>query len=569
MKSLKMKTLLMFLSLTLIFIAVIGYSLYSLKATTNSYTDLMSRQASLRDSVQTVATKATNESLATRSLLLSSGQASQENIDNFNKAHDEIDTILTKARAAMTIQKNIAVVDNVLTLNKQLDEKFQKLVQLQQQGASSKTLQQYWEKELHPVGEQMLTDTQNFAAATANTLKEKSDGNAAAAQKSFILLVVLMILTIIVSVIIAVVFAKFLTRPIERLSTATKEVAAGNLAVEKVELTSKDELAELATSFNTMIDQLQMLVGNVSQSSTFVAASAQQLLASTEQSSKATQQITSSIQEVASGSRLQEEHILSNHETLEQISTGVDRVANATNEVSTLSEDALKMTERGQLSINNVVKQMEQINHSTTDSASRIRLLNERSSEIANIVNVITEISDQTNLLALNAAIEAARAGEHGKGFAVVADEVRKLAEQSKQSADDIAALVQEIQHETQHAATSMEHGTKDVAEGIEAVSVVGDGFTKINEAIQHITNEIMSITQFAEEMSQSSTQIVSAMEQISHLSKDASDYSENVAMTSEKQLSTMEEINSASEDLAKRAEKLLEDIQYFKLQQA
>src|SRR5690606_29479547 len=124
----------------------------------------------------------------------------------------------------------------------------------------------------------------------------------------------------IVSVIIAVVFAKFLTRPIEKLSKATKEVAAGNLAVEKVELTSKDELAELATSFNTMIDQLQALVGNVSQSSTFVAASAQQLLASTEQSSRATQQITSSIQEVASGSRMQEEHIVNNYQTLEQIS---------------------------------------------------------------------------------------------------------------------------------------------------------------------------------------------------------------------------------------------------------
>lgn len=105
MKSLKMKTLLMFLSLTLIFIAVIGYSLYSLKATTNSYTDLMSRQASLRDSVQTVATKATNESLATRSLLLSSAKDGQKNIDDFNQAHDEIDGILTKARAAMTIKK--------------------------------------------------------------------------------------------------------------------------------------------------------------------------------------------------------------------------------------------------------------------------------------------------------------------------------------------------------------------------------------------------------------------------------------------------------------------------------
>lgn len=566
MKSLKMKTLLMFLSLTLIFIAVISYSLYSLKSTTSSYTDLMSRQASLRDSVQTVATKASNESLATRSLLLSDDKA---NIDSFNTAHDEIDDILTKARANMTIEKNIAIVDELLSLNTQFDEKFQQLVKMQQNGATNAEMQQFWKNELHPVGEKMLKETQDFAAGTANTLKEKSNENAKAAQTSFTLLVILMIITIIISVAIAFFFARFLTRPIEKLSQATKEVAAGNLAVKEVTIDSKDELAELAHSFNTMIHQLQTLVGNVSQSSTFVAASAQQLLASTEQSSKATQHITSSIQEVASGSRLQEEHITNNHQTLEEISTGVERVAHATSEVSSLSDEALKMTERGQMSIDHVVEQMQQINHSTTDSASRIRLLNERSSEIANIVNVITEISDQTNLLALNAAIEAARAGEHGKGFAVVADEVRKLAEQSKQSADDIAALIQEIQQETQRAVTSMDHGTKDVAAGIEAVSFVGDGFTRINEAIQHITNEITDITQSAEEMAHSSSQIVDAMEKISYLSKDASDYSENVALTSEKQLSTMEEINSASEDLAKRAEKLLADIQYFKLENA
>ncbi|WP_010289550.1 methyl-accepting chemotaxis protein [Kurthia massiliensis] len=566
MKSLKMKTLLMFLSLTLIFIAVIGYSLYSLKSTTNSYTDLMSRQASLRDSVQTVATKASNESLATRSLLLSNDKA---NIDSFNTAHDEIDDILTKARANMTIKKNIAIVDELLSLNTQFDEKFQQLVKMQQNGAKNAEMQQFWKNELHPVGEKMLKETQDFADGTANTLKEKSNENAKAAQTSFTLLVILMVITIIISVAIAIFFARFLTRPIEKLSQATKEVAAGNLAVKEVFIDSKDELAELAHSFNTMIHQLQKLVGNVSQSSTFVAASAQQLLASTEQSSKATQHITSSIQEVASGSRLQEEHITNNQQTLEEISTGVERVAHATNEVSSLSDEALKMTERGQISIDHVVEQMQQINHSTTDSASRIRLLNERSSEIANIVNVITEISDQTNLLALNAAIEAARAGEHGKGFAVVADEVRKLAEQSKQSADDIAALIQEIQQETQHAVTSMDQGTKDVAAGIEAVSVVGDGFTRINEAIQHITNEITDITNFAEEMAHSSNQIVDAMEKISRLSKNASDYSENVAVTSEKQLSTMEEINSASEDLAKRAEKLLADIQYFKLENA
>lgn len=566
MKSLKMKTLLMFLSLTLIFIAVIGYSLYSLKSTTNSYTDLMSRQASLRDNVQTVATKASNESLATRSLLLSNDKA---NIDSFNTAHDEIDDILTKARANMTIKKNIAIVDELLSLNTQFDEKFQQLVKMQQNGAKNAEMKQFWKNELHPVGEKMLKETQDFADGTANTLKEKSNENAKAAQTSFTLLVILMIITIIISVAIAIFFARFLTRPIEKLSQATKEVAAGNLAVKEVSIDSKDELAELAHSFNTMIHQLQKLVGNVSQSSTFVAASAQQLLASTEQSSKATQHITSSIQEVASGSRLQEEHITNNQQTLEEISKGVERVAHATNEVSSLSDEALKMTEHGQISIDHVVEQMQQINHSTTDSASRIRLLNERSSEIANIVNVITEISDQTNLLALNAAIEAARAGEHGKGFAVVADEVRKLAEQSKQSADDIAALIQEIQQETQHAVTSMDHGTKDVAAGIEAVSVVGDGFTRINEAIQHITNEITDITNFAEEMAHSSNQIVDAMEKISRLSKNASDYSENVAVTSEKQLSTMEEINSASEDLAKRAEKLLEDIQYFKLENA
>lgn len=412
----------------------------------------------------------------------------------------------------------------------------------------------------------MMKTAQTFSTKIDEKMTKAATENEAQAARSLILMIVMSIVLIILAILASLKFANMISKPIARVTEATERMAEGDLTVEPLAVTTKDEIGSLTTAFNKMSNNLRQLVQSVSASSEHVASSSEQLMASSDQTARATEQITSSIQEVASGSRLQEEHIDDNKRALEEMSVGVTRVAEATHSVSELSDNATQIAHKGQEAIDQVVEQMKQISTSTSQTAGRIHSLNERSTEIANIVGVITEISDQTNLLALNAAIEAARAGEHGKGFAVVAEEVRNLAEQSKKSADDITTLISEIQQDTKQAVTAMNHGTADVEAGMSAVSQAGEGFNKINVAVRDISGQMMDVTAIAQQMSASATHIVDSMHQISALSQDASGNSESVAAASEQQLASMQEITAAAEALSKRAETLLQEVQFFKI---
>ncbi|MDY0409834.1 methyl-accepting chemotaxis protein [Virgibacillus soli] len=169
----------------------------------------------------------------------------------------------------------------------------------------------------------------------------------------------------------------------------------------------------------------------------------------------------------------------------------------------------------GNHSIQQVIQQMEKIDKVVDNSASIVKQLGDHSKEIGKIIDVITTIADQTNLLALNAAIESARAGEHGRGFAVVADEVRNLAEQSKSSAEQIAAFIEKIQADTSFAVDAMDMGTKEVKLGMEVVQEAEKGFKKILRLIEHVTAQTQETSAASEEMSASLEQVNSSMGEI------------------------------------------------------
>ncbi|MBM7699208.1 methyl-accepting chemotaxis protein [Kurthia huakuii] len=564
MKSIKTKILVVLLSITVAFGALISYSIYTLQSTSHSYAELIDHQGEVRNNIQVVVSESVKQSLAVRGLIVSTALKNEE---EFNKAKDEIDNRLQRSQQLVTSQKDKDVLASLLELNNDFAAQFNDMNTLVKNGGTQKEAIDYWQTKVFPVGQEMMKTAQDYATQVAQDMAKENDANNQHADQVFILMLVLMILVVIAAVITSLVFARVLATPITRVTDATKRVANGDLTVETLDVRTKDEIGELTTSFNQMVENLQNLVETVSESSEHVASSSEQLMASSDQTSKATEQITSSMQEVASGSRMQEDYIDDNKRALEEMSAGVTRVAEATHSVAELSDNATQIAQDGQHSIDQVITQMNQISTSTNDTAQRINSLNERSTAIADIVSVITDISDQTNLLALNAAIEAARAGEHGKGFAVVADEVRHLAEQSKQSADDIATLISEIQTDTKQAVVAMTRSSEDVSAGMNAVSEAGTGFTKINEAIVDISGQIMDITAVAQQMSASSTHIVSAMQQIATLSQDASGNSESVAAASEEQLASMQEVTAAAEALSERAEALLQEIRFFKVQ--
>ncbi|MDQ0233037.1 methyl-accepting chemotaxis protein [Metabacillus malikii] len=371
----------------------------------------------------------------------------------------------------------------------------------------------------------------------------------------------------IIAVIYSIIFTKKIVRPIKTINNQLKEISDGEGDLTKeLSIDSRDEVGELANSFNRMIGSLRTMISQVGATSNEVTASSEELSASAEQTLQATGHIASSIQEVASGAEMQEQGALESSQTMKEMAIGIQQVAETTSTVSDLATETNQNAHLGNESIQKAIKQMNEIHSSVNNSAAVIKKLGDQSNRIGTITEVITGIANQTNLLALNAAIEAARAGEHGKGFAVVAEEVRKLAEQSKDSADEITSLISQIQVDTTHAVDLMDKGAVEASLGMDVIHETSEGFQKILQSIEEVTTQIQEVSAVTEEMSASIEEVNAMMEEMAHISQDSANNTQNVASAAEEQMASMEEITSSAASLSKIAEDLQKLVNKFKV---
>ncbi|WP_134683792.1 methyl-accepting chemotaxis protein [Brevibacillus migulae] len=377
-------------------------------------------------------------------------------------------------------------------------------------------------------------------------------------------LLIAIALIVVVTVIVSLVFRKMLT-PIQQLSKLTLKVAEGDLSIQ-IPVKSDDEIGQLSRNFNEMVNQLKNVITQVRSTSTHIASFTEELTASTNQTTEAAQQIAVTIQEAAQGAESQAQSVEESGQATLTLSSGIERVLETTEHVSDHSMNTVKEAEQGNELVKKAMAQMDEINRSVEHSAELIRMLEQRSQEISSIVEVITGISSQTNLLALNAAIEAARAGEQGRGFAVVADEVRKLAEQSQQSALQIVELIKKVQEETDSVVQSMNQGIEVVHEGRDAVNQVGEVFQHIVSSTQAVAAELKNVKGISNEMATSSQQLKASIEMITKVSEDSLRNSQHIVSSSQEQLAAMEEIASSSSSLLHVVEDLNEQIQKFKV---
>ena len=386
-------------------------------------------------------------------------------------------------------------------------------------------------------------------------------------RNRLVLMVALIALaTIAIGAAFALLIARHIVRPIHEVLEHVQEVSAGNLAVKEIDVTSGDEIGELGGAINTMTESLRRLIRQVEDAGEHINASSEELTAGAERAADAANQIAASITTVAAGSERQAEAIADADSIVVQLSAGIQQVAANAGAVSGQAAQSVEAAEEGRKSVDQAICQMRTIESTVTESAKVVTRLGERSYEIGQIVATITGIAEQTNLLALNAAIEAARAGEQGRGFAVVADEVRKLAEQSGEAAKQIAQMIAEIQGETDQAVQSMNNGAEEVKHGTAAVDAAGKSFADIFGAIHEISEQMREVSTVMEEMAKGSEQIVSSMQDIDKLGKESASQAQNVAAATQEQSATTEEIAAASEALAKLAEELSQSVHQFRI---
>lgn len=402
-----------------------------------------------------------------------------------------------------------------------------------------------------------------FQTEVMNKSHEESTSSASFSKA---LLIVISIVSAIIAIILTFLMQKQITQPLKRLTDAANVIATGDLRQDDIQVRSKDEIFHLAQAFNMMKANLKNLITNVSMNVSSTTAAAEQLSASTDEVSTATNDIAKHIEDIAFGG--QQAATVGNDCAIasDETAHGVARIAESAQNLHAQAIDAQEMASEGGHTLETAEQQMTVIQKSSHETREKIKQLSAQSIEIESITKVITDITDQTNLLALNAAIEAARAGEHGKGFAVVADEVRKLAEQSKQSAIKIVGLTSLIQKDTKEVEQSVNVTVQNVDEGVTYLNNAQQAFGNIVNAISNMTANIQETSASAEEISASTEEVAASVTNMAHAANDAAEQSGQVLASVEEQTATMQEINSVAKSLNDGAIAINEEISKFRV---
>jgi len=362
------------------------------------------------------------------------------------------------------------------------------------------------------------------------------------------------------------VFKRRVLEPLRDLGAVMTEAGAGDLTVRATSLKEDDEIGILVIECNSLIASLGEIAAQVRRSSEVVTNAATQLAASSQEINASSMEISSSVQQIAHGAELQSRKVEETSSAMQSISESICAVADQAGEASQTSSEAAKAAMAGEQATHEAIAKINEVRDAILTLADSVETLGRRSVEIGNIVDVITTIADQTNLLSLNAAIEAARAGESGRGFSVVAEEVRKLAEGSGKAAEQIGELIKDVQAETAKALKYMQIGTNEVALGATVVGRTGDALRQINEAVSRTASLAQEIAGATSAQAARTTDVDRAMHDIAAVVEENAASAEETAAAAQQQTACMEEISSSAQDLADMAHRLEESVHMFHL---
>ncbi|MBP2241128.1 methyl-accepting chemotaxis protein [Cytobacillus eiseniae] len=374
-------------------------------------------------------------------------------------------------------------------------------------------------------------------------------------------------INLLIATIIVALFTRWIIiTPLEKLLKATNMVAEGDLNV-NIDFSSRvdDEISQLAKSFKQMTEHLQLVVKEINHTSDRIVVSVDQLSTNSDCTATVSEQISTAIQGVAAGSEEQMAGMERIAEAMNIVNSEINDISHNTEAISSQSQLNTAVAEEGEKAVDQTVKQMGLIQSSVSESDHSIQMLQEQTKEIGQFLTVITDIANQTNLLALNAAIEAARAGEAGKGFAVVAEEVRKLAEQSNESAQQIAELVNVIHKQTGDSVATMKHVIEDVQEGIIMTNETKDIFHRISHSMVDMNSQMSKILDGSKMIEDSANDVTSAVTAVTSIAQLNNQNSMSVSAASQEQLASVDEVANSTKDLAQIADNLQKLTHKFK----
>jgi methyl-accepting chemotaxis protein len=427
---------------------------------------------------------------------------------------------------------------------------------------------EYYEKNVDTYVQAFLKGLVELGEHNKQIAEEINTSNKSQFKIAAIIFLSIVAIASMLIIVLGVLITKRITKRLNDFVVFIGRLAEGDFSIKIKEenLQDKSEFGIVTNALDKMTKRIIDLINQLGNTSEKLVSSSEELTASAEQSADASNLVASAVTTMANGAEDQLSLANNTTEAVEKISDKMNTVSENTKSVSNLTDNAKTSASAGEDAIEKAINQMEIIEKKTNETSTIISELEEKSIKIGQIVDTIGSISEQTNLLALNAAIESARAGEAGKGFSVVAEEIRKLAEQSQQASKEIAEIIADVQNKTNSAVLVMNENSREVDTGAKVVNIAGTSFGEILQMIKEISEQIHEISKSINDINNGTKASVSSVNNIQNISTKIADETQTVSAAAEEQLASVEEIASSSKVLAQMSEELRIVINKFKV---
>ncbi|BDG47522.1 methyl-accepting chemotaxis protein [Parageobacillus sp. KH3-4] len=564
--TIRQKVWITFLIIGFLFFLTVGIFYYGIIVINRAYDDFLNRRMVVLRNSEHIQLQALQQINSLRAFLISGNQQYIRDMESANKELENIlENILNDTKKIVKNNEEQSRIRKIQLLNKGFINSSKYAIDYRDDNAPVQLISSLADFS-NKFANDILLESKKLSSLEEKLLEKQISRNSHLVIQLLSILILVCIFVALLFLFIGWMVSRMIVKPVVMVSNAVQKIASSDLTLGPIQVNNKDEIGELAQSFNDMARNLRHLIQEVSGNAEQVASFSHELTTTAEQTRTATEQIVATMQEVSAGAYKQIENIENNSQIIQEMSLAIQQIANHAQIVSSKAIEASKKSAEGRKAIEMLVQQMTLINQTVSSLSNVVKELGMHSREINQIIEVITELSEQTHLLALNAAIEAARAGDHGRGFAVVADAVRKLAEQSAQSAQQVSLLISKIQQETNRVVISMEDVTKEVGSGIQLVNFVDESFVHIYNTVSDATTQIQNVSSAVTHVVSGTEQIVQSMKQVKSITESAHLGVQGVSAATEEQLASMQEVSAAAYTLSQMAEKLQMLIRNFKV---